>query len=137
MLPSPAMLDRINQTKDLTAYWLPNADDTINEVHLYQQDDFICTCAQLEKYNESRAEQTELDLEHQLTQQKYVAQYDARIKVHKTKVKKIGVLEKTNYDIPENIEDLIHKGNSEEIDSSSYEYDYAEIDYAEIARKNL
>jgi len=140
MLPSPAMLDRINQTKELTAYWLPNADDTINEVHLYQQDDFICTCAQLEKYNESRAEQTELDLEHQLTQQKYVAQYDARIKVHKTKVKKIGVLERPEHEISENTDDLIYipKNKTPDFDlDSDFESDFESIDYSKLVRDRM
>ena len=43
------------------AYYLPDADGTINEVYIYQNGRYIATCKPVARYNENTAEQTEYD----------------------------------------------------------------------------
>src|SRR5690606_1960588 len=61
-LPHPRVLERLAaNNREVTAYYIPDVDGAINEVYLYQNGQFICTCEKLESYNEAKAERTEAD----------------------------------------------------------------------------
>ncbi len=78
MLPSPLVLEKLEpNNRDVKAYWLPDNEGEISEVHLYQKDKFICTCQKIETYNEALAERTDADNEAKLKQDKYVAIFDS------------------------------------------------------------
>jgi len=81
MLPSPAILDKLSSNnREVQAYYMPDEDGSIPEVYLYQDDKFICTCAKIEKYNESKAEFTEKDEKAMVAQAKYIAKFDKFVK---------------------------------------------------------
>jgi hypothetical protein len=80
-LPSPQVLDRINpEIAQLEAYYLPDLEGNINEVYLFQGENFISKAEPIERYNEARAERTEKDEAIRLNQQKYISEFDAMVK---------------------------------------------------------
>lgn len=92
-LPSPEIIEKLEpRNYKVDAYYLPDADGTINEVHIYQNGRYIATCKPVARYNENTAEQTEADEAAYTEQSKYVAQFDKMMK--DGKIKRVGILAK-------------------------------------------
>lgn len=90
-LPSPAEIEKLApRNMKVDAYWLPDADGNVNEVYLYQNGEYICTCGLLERYNEATAEQTAADRAAYTEQAKYVSQFDKMMK--DDKIQKVVVM---------------------------------------------
>ena len=76
-LPSPEIIEKLEpRNYKVDAYYLPDADGTINEVYIYQNGRYIATCKPVARYNENTAEQTEYDKAAYTEQSKYVAQFE-------------------------------------------------------------
>ena len=81
ILPSPRVLELLDpNNRTVTTYWMPDSEGSINEVYMYQNGEYICTCEKLVEYNEAKAERTELDDAAKLKQDKYVSMYDKMVK---------------------------------------------------------
>ncbi|MBP8728039.1 MAG: hypothetical protein KBH70_06505 [Bacteroides sp.] len=92
-LPSPEIIEKLEpRNYKVDAYYLPDADGTINEVYIYQNGRYIATCKPVARYNENTAEQTEDDKAAYTEQSKYVAQFDKMMK--DGKIKRVGILAK-------------------------------------------
>lgn len=92
-LPSPEIIEKLEpRNYKVDAYYLPDADRTINEVYIYQNGRYIATCKPVARYNENTAEQTEYDKAAYTEQSKYVAQFDKMMK--DGKIKRVGILAK-------------------------------------------
>lgn len=92
-LPSPGIIEKLEpRNYKVDAYYLPDADGTINEVYIYQNGRYIATCKPVARYNENTAEQTEYDKAAYTEQSKYVAQFDKMMK--DGKIKRVGILAK-------------------------------------------
>lgn len=92
-LPSPEIIEKLEpRNYKVDAYYLPDADGTINEVYIYQNGRYIATCKPVARYNENTAEQTEYDKAVYTEQSKYVAQFDKMMK--DGKIKRVGILAK-------------------------------------------
>ena len=92
-LPSPEIIGKLEpRNYKVDAYYLPDADGTINEVYIYQNGRYIATCKPVARYNENTAEQTEYDKAAYTEQSKYVAQFDKMMK--DGKIKRVGILAK-------------------------------------------
>lgn len=92
-LPSPEIIEKLEpRNYKVDAYYLPDADGTINEVYIYQNGRYIATCKPVARYNENTAEQTEYDKAAYTEQSKYVAQFDKMMK--DDKIKRVGILAK-------------------------------------------
>ena len=92
-LPSPEIIEKLEpRNYKVDAYYLPDADGTINEVYIYQNGRYIATCKPVARYNENTAEQTEYDKAAYTEQSKYVAQFDKMMK--DGKIKRVGILTK-------------------------------------------
>ena len=92
-LPSPELIEKLEpRNYKVDAYYLPDADGTINEVYIYQNGRYIATCKPVARYNENTAEQTEVDKAAYTEQSKYVAQFDKMMK--DGKIKRVGILAK-------------------------------------------
>ncbi len=92
-LPSPEIIEKLEpRNYKVDAYYLPDADATINEVYIYQNGRYIATCKPVARYNENTAEQTEVDKAAYTEQSKYVAQFDKMMK--DGKIKRVGILAK-------------------------------------------
>jgi hypothetical protein len=93
MLPNPRVLELLApNNRNVTAYYMPNADGTISEVYLYQYGRLLCTCERLETYNESKAERTDVDVTAKLKQDKYVAMFDKYVKDGTSEMAKLEIL---------------------------------------------
>lgn len=92
-LPSLEIIEKLEpRNYKVDAYYLPDADGTINEVYIYQNGRYIATCKPVARYNENTAEQTEYDKAAYTEQSKYVAQFDKMMK--DGKIKRVGILAK-------------------------------------------
>ena len=92
-LPSPEIIEKLEpRNYKVDAYYLPDADGTINEIYIYQNGRYIATCKPVARYNENTAEQTEYDKAAYTEQSKYVAQFDKMMK--DGKIKRVGILAK-------------------------------------------
>ena len=92
-LPSPEIIEKLEpRNYKVDAYYLPDADGTINEVYIYQNGRYIATCKPVARYNENTAEQTEYYKAAYTEQSKYVAQFDKMMK--DGKIKRVGILAK-------------------------------------------
>lgn len=92
-LPSPEIIEKLEpRNYKVDAYYLPDADGTINEVYIYQNGRYIATCKAVARYNENTAEQTEADKVAYTEQAKYVAKFDKMMK--DGKIKRVGILAK-------------------------------------------
>lgn len=92
-LPSPEIIEKLEpRNYKVDAYYLPDADGTINEVYIYQNGRYIATCKPVARYNENTAEQTGYDKAAYTEQSKYVAQFDKMMK--DGKIKRVGILAK-------------------------------------------
>lgn len=92
-LPSPEIIEKLEpRNYKVDAYYLPDADGTINEVYIYQNGRYTATCKPVARYNENTAEQTEYDKAAYTEQSKYVAQFDKMMK--DGKIKRVGILAK-------------------------------------------
>lgn len=92
-LPSPEIIEKLEpRNYKVDAYYLPDADGTINEVYIYQNGRYIATCKPVARYNENTAEQTDADKAAYTEQAKYVAQFDKMMK--DGKIKRVGILAK-------------------------------------------
>ncbi|MBS5110402.1 MAG: hypothetical protein KHZ65_17340 [Phocaeicola vulgatus] len=92
-LPSPEIIEKLEpRNYKVDAYYLPDADGTINEVYIYQNGRYIANCKPVARYNENTAEQTEYDKAAYTEQSKYVAQFDKMMK--DGKIKRVGILAK-------------------------------------------
>lgn len=77
----------------VTAYYIPNKNQPIPEVYVYQNDNYVCTAKKVDGFNESAAEETEFDKANKQEQQAHQAVFDARIKQRKKELKKIAVVQ--------------------------------------------
>lgn len=92
-LPSPEIIEKLEpRNYKVDAYYLPDADGTINEVYIYQNGRYIATCKPVARYNENTAEQTEYDKAAYTEQAKHVAKFDKMMK--DGKIKRVGILAK-------------------------------------------
>jgi hypothetical protein len=88
-LPSVEILGRLlpnNYTVD--AYYLKDAEGVIEEVYLYQNNQYLCTASKIEKHSRTQAEWTERDPIAFKKQSDYVAEFDQITKSGKKKLAK-------------------------------------------------
>lgn len=120
-LPSPEIIEKLEpRNYKVDAYYLPDADGTINEVYIYQNGRYIATCKPVARYNENTAEQTEYDKAAYTEQSKYVAQFDKMMK--DGKIKRVGILAKEEAKLITEVqaEAVLLPAQAEEEDYSAY-----------------
>lgn len=126
----------------VTAYWMPEADGSVNKVYLYQGDVYIgeaLNSAQF-RYNECAIERTDEDKANMLYQNKRLAKFDKFVKEERTGIPHIGSLRPETVQvvnsiagIPENITETIICA-----DDDSEDFDFAEAgDWSRRAIENL
>ena len=78
---------------NVTAYWLPEADGSINRAYLYQGDTYIGEVLNSRnfEYNENKIEQTDEDRANILRQNKRVAEFDKFIRNKRKDIPKVEV----------------------------------------------
>ncbi len=92
-LPTPELVERLApRDYEVQAYYMPDENGKIENVYVYQGDNFIATCKYINPYNEAKAEQTDEDVLSYIEQAKYVSQFDAMMK--REKIQKVKILPK-------------------------------------------
>lgn len=92
-LPSPEILSRLKPNNyNVDAYWLTDGNNTIESVHIWQDDEYICECKKIVEYNRSTAEQTQVDKDAYQNQSKYVSEFDSMIKNARKELPKIEII---------------------------------------------
>lgn len=92
------MLKRLKpNNRKVMAYWLPEADGSIDKVYLYQDDNYIGEAYNSTnyQYNEFAIERTDDDKDSMLHQNKRNAKFDKMIKDHREDIPTVG------YEMPE------------------------------------
>ena len=90
-LPNPQVISLLS-SYEVQAYYLPN-EEGIEEVYLYQNEQFLCECKRLKSFNRANAEWTDEDKEIYQEQMHYIKQFDQYTKEKTTeKLAKIGTL---------------------------------------------
>lgn len=93
-LPDVSCLNRLESNNlDVDAYYIADINSNINEVHLYQNDEYICTCHKLETFNEARAEQTSADIKTRDKQFGFRTEFDSMVKDRVASLSKVKVHE--------------------------------------------
>lgn len=123
-LPSPELIGRL-APNDYTveAFYMSDDDGNVSEVYLYQDNNFIATCAPIGLYSEAAAEQTEEDAQNYQEQSKYVAQFDAMIR--REKIQKVKILP---CDMPTDKVEVVEAApiaSAEDPDEFGFDVDYA------------
>jgi len=96
-LPDVRVLEMLApNNRDVTAYYMPDASGAINEVYLYQNGQLLCTAERLVKYNEAKAERTDIDVAAKLKQDKYVASFDKYVKDGTSEMAKLEIMKPNN-----------------------------------------
>lgn len=97
MLPNPEVLGRLQPNNyTVQAYYMPmnaNGENQIDEVYLYQHDDYLCEAKKIVKYNTSHAEWTDADTEAMTEQAKYIAQTKKLVKDGREKISRVQLMQ--------------------------------------------
>ena len=123
--------------RKVTAYWLPNSDETVETVYLYQDGVYVGEAENREKYayNECEAERTEADNAAMLHQQKRVAKFDKWVKDRREELPKVGHMDAGQIREVETVTPVVIEESPQPL---GYEEDeWNAEDYAALAIKNL
>ncbi|MDP1708261.1 MAG: hypothetical protein Q8L89_04260 [Gammaproteobacteria bacterium] len=74
------------------AYWLPDNNGEVNEVHVYQHGRYLFTAPKIETYNRAKAEWKDADSDSYAAQAEYVGRFDAEVKAKGKEVMKVAVI---------------------------------------------
>ena len=129
-------LDRLKSNNlEVTAYWLPLDDGSIDKIYLYQGDTYIGEALNRSRfdYNENAIERTDEDADNMLHQQKRLAKYDKKFRDHKADIPKIGKMDSEIYsavaDVPVEIVEIVQP--------KGLDYEYNLMDYSQLAINDL
>ncbi|MCV9929487.1 hypothetical protein OIU83_17635 [Flavobacterium sp. LS1R49] len=113
-LESPQILNRLAPNNyDVEAYYIPNDSNEINEVYLYQNNQYVGECKPVPTFNRANAEWTDADKKGYEEATKYISQFDKMVKEDTGNVlEKLSII-KTNYSFidvtPEIVTDIEHE----------------------------
>lgn len=122
----------------LDAYWLPEADGTIQEIYLYQEGSYLGKAAGVERYNEAKIERTEKD--EQVRQDQAVRQakfFKMEKELVKSKITKVELMREMD-----DMKNIVVETSSVTPDSlpkqhEPFDYDSAAEFYAERGINDL
>ncbi|MGB0918657.1 MAG: hypothetical protein ACPGU4_13770, partial [Flavobacteriales bacterium] len=115
-MPSVETLIKLSVNNySVQAYWLPDEDGKVPEVHLYQGERFICTSQRRNRYNEAKGERTSEDWKVFSHQQAQTKEFDEYVKEESGKLDKVVINRIAKRDRP-NIEpaEIYHTEDQEE-----------------------
>ena len=101
-LPSIQTLELLEPNNyNVVAYYIPEKDQTIGDVYIYQDGEFIAQCEKIKRYNEATAEQTDKDIDAYNEQTKYVSEFNKVVKAGKKSLAKVEIIENDEQHIDE------------------------------------
>lgn len=141
-LPAPEVMRLLSPNNyKVNAYYIPDENGLIKEVYLFQDNDFICCCQQIVRYNEATAEQTDIDKNSYTEQAKYVSHFDKMVKdnrVPKVTVIKNETMEAIEEVIPKLVEEIPVTNLEDNYEECTiYDFDYDPEAIKAAARRNI
>ncbi len=131
-------LDRLKPNNmDVTAYWLPSEDGSVDKVYIYQGDTYIGEALNRSQfdYNENAIERTDEDRDNRLHQQTRLAKYDKKFRDNKSDIPKLGKMDsKTTTGIIATPVEIVETEQPKGLDD---EFGGDFIDYAALAKQQL
>lgn len=123
-------------SKEVTAYWMPEEDGSIQRVYVWQGDTYIgeaVNCDQY-RYNECAIERTDEDVANMAHQGHRIGSFDKTVKERRANIPKVG-----NYEIEQQSDELPTIPLVESEQPKGYEEDEftTNINWAEMAAKSL
>lgn len=82
----------------VNAYWLEDHNGEVNEVYMYQGDEYLCKAVRIEAFTTAAAEWTERDTAAMSEQMKYINHFDKTVKERKGEVADVKIMSKPNFD---------------------------------------
>lgn len=80
-LPDPNILKRLAPNNyNVDCYYMPEENGDINEVYMFQENQFVTVCRKLKTFNEAKTEQTQDDVDAFVDQSKYISRFDKMVK---------------------------------------------------------
>lgn len=96
VLPSSKVMSRLQVNNlEVKAHWLPTQNGQIDKISIYQNDQYICDCLSLEKYNTALGERTDADTEAYKKQSAYVSEFDGMVKAETKRIPKVEIIQNT------------------------------------------
>lgn len=125
VLDKMAHTAELDNGKNLEIYGIEDIDGTISSIHIYKNDEYVLTANKKVKWQKARIEQTELDKQKIIIQQKYTAEFDATVKHKKNAMQKIAIIKNENLRQAQNMEVEIVEEMNETILVECYPTDFA------------
>ena len=122
-LSSPEVLRKLAPNNyNVDAYYLPNAENEIKEVFIYQNGQFISECKPVPTFNRANSEWTDADKEGYTEATKYISQFDAMVKKDTAEtLQKVSII-RTNKNYIDVTPEVIPQIESEQEEEFEYEY---------------
>lgn len=90
-----ALLQPNNYNVD--AYYIPTENNTVNEVFIYQNNQFLAECKPVPTFNRANAEWTDADVLGYQNATKYISEFDKMVKNDTSeKLQKVSIIKNTN-----------------------------------------
>ena len=107
---------------EVDAYYLPNENNEIESVFIYQNGLFICECLPKPTFNTANSEWTDADVLGYQNSMKYISEFDKMVKDDSQRIQKVSIIRN---DKP--IIDITPEVVTKQIPEPEYEYEYANI----------
>ncbi len=89
-LPDINLIQQQHYNGEIVAYYLPDDDGQVNEVHLFEDGRYLCEAKRVERFQEALVEQTEQDIENRNAQFGYQSQFDKMIREGRGEMMPVG-----------------------------------------------
>ena len=122
-LSSPQIIRKLAPNNyEVDAYYLPNENNEIESVFIYQNGLFICECLPKPTFNTANSEWTDADVLGYQNSMKYISEFDKMVKDDSQRIQKVSIIRN---DKP--IIDITPEVVTKQIPEPEYEYEYANI----------
>lgn len=97
-LSNPDVMRKLSPNNyNVDAYYLPNSQNEIKEVFIYQNNQFICECKPVPTFNRANSEWNDDDLDGYNNATKYISQFDKMVKERSaSKLQKVSIIKTNN-----------------------------------------
>ena len=120
-LSSPQIIRKLAPNNyDVDAYYLPNENNEIESVYIYQNGLFICECEPKPTFNTANSEWTDADVLGYENATKYISQFDKMVKDDTQRLQKVSIIRNNK-----NIIDITPEVVPKQFPEPEYEYEYA------------
>ena len=120
-LSSPQIIRKLAPNNyEVDAYYLPNENNEIESVYIYQNGLFVCECQPKPTFNTANSEWTDADKLGYENSMKYISEFDKMVKDDGQRLQKVSII-RNNKPIIDITPEVIPK----QLPEPEYEYEYA------------